>query len=358
MQATMATNRGISRLNKDHFYTRSERLVLDHFLKLAKPPIVDTFDLASISNSCEVFKDDSLITCFGISHDLLTNAMIGVGHESSFSTRETYERTFRAFTPVGLKTGLRSFDTSFLMANLIRAVKLVLGSDGNAFDSQINSHTSRWLLGLSLRKRNGNVRVKLALPVDQFSRAGFALLELSSHLGRHLQLSGHSTFGTDRQKSCKAILAKRHRAGIIPDRRMRLKLVKLIRLASVDLANLCNCINHVLSGKNSPASNQMITRVMDVVFSVQVLLKGKLRKSIASTVEFFHRGLQFLGRFCGYDQFGFYREGDRHFGLSIAEMFSIARVFTAPEVARSGNSSPSKLAKMLALDGVSFERRR
>jgi hypothetical protein len=52
--------------------------------------------------------------------------------------------------------------------------------------------------------------------------------------------------------------------------------------------------------------------VMDAVFTVQVLLKGHLGKSVASAVELFHRRLEFLSRFGCDNQFGFYRKVNAH----------------------------------------------
>ena len=65
MQATMATNRSIAWINKDHFDTRSERLVPDHLLQLPKAPLVHAFDLASLANSSQIFEHDPLIVRFG-----------------------------------------------------------------------------------------------------------------------------------------------------------------------------------------------------------------------------------------------------------------------------------------------------
>jgi hypothetical protein len=75
---------------------------------------------------------------------------------------------------------------------------------------------------------------------------------------------------------------------------MWFELMPLILVARVNGADLCNRVDHVLSGKIRFLSDQAIAFVMDVVFTMQILLKGEFRKGVAGAIELFHGGLEFL----------------------------------------------------------------
>jgi hypothetical protein len=61
---------------------------------------------------------------------------------------------------------------------------------------------------------------------------------------------------------------------------MRFELVKLVRRARVDGAHLGNRVDHALGGKIRFFSDQAIACVMDVVFAMQILLKGEFGKTV------------------------------------------------------------------------------
>ena len=74
---------------------------------------------------------------------------------------------------------------------------------------------------------------------------------------------------------------------------MCLEMVKFVRLARVSAAHLCNRVDHVLGGQIRFFSDQAVALVMDVIFAMEVLLKGEFRKGVAGAVELFHSGLEF-----------------------------------------------------------------
>ena len=102
MQTSRTGLRSIPRRNINDFHTRSGRLVADHPLQLRETPFVNAFRLAGLTNPVEVFKDDPLIVRLGVSHDLFTDAVIGVRDKTPLTTRDTLERTLGALAAVGL----------------------------------------------------------------------------------------------------------------------------------------------------------------------------------------------------------------------------------------------------------------
>src|SRR5262249_61712542 len=98
------------------------------------------------------------------------------------------------------------------------------------------------------------------------------------------------------------------RAGVRSHGRMRVESVNLVRVARAGAAPLGNRVEHVLGGKIRSLADQVIARVMEVRFAMQILLKGHLRKRVAGAVELFHRGLEFLLGFRTDKQFGLDRQ--------------------------------------------------
>jgi hypothetical protein len=75
---------------------------------------------------------------------------------------------------------------------------------------------------------------------------------------------------------------------------MRFELMPLILVARVNGADLGDRVDHVLCGKIGFLSDQAITLVMDVVFAMQISLKGEFGKGVAGAIELFHGGFEFL----------------------------------------------------------------
>jgi hypothetical protein len=93
---------------------------------------------------------------------------------------------------------------------------------------------------------------------------------------------------------------------------LRIIVLALIQLSQLRAAHFRNRIYHVLSGQGGFLADQVIARVMDVVFAMQLLLKSKVGKSVAGAVELFHGGLEFLLRLRADNQFGLYRKVNAH----------------------------------------------
>jgi hypothetical protein len=191
----------------------------------------------------------------------------------------------------------------------------------------------------------------LALAVDQLGRAKLAIAQSPAHLPRHLQLAGHSTPRTDSQSSSVAVLPQNHCPAVVSNRRVWFESMELVRGAHVGRAHLSNRIDDVLSGQICFFSNRVIGRVMDVIFAAQVLLKARLRDGIAGAVELLHGGLEFFRRVSGSDQFGLYGKV-KMYSPGLSHDFAATRALIA--LRRSQNSSPPKLTKMFAMEGVSF----
>src|SRR5262249_19607205 len=73
-------------------------------------------------------------------------------------------------------------------------------------------------------------------------------------------------------------------------------------------------------------SDQAISGVMDVVFAMQILLKGEFGKSIADAIELFHSGFEFLAVASCQDQFSLYRQVNVHL-LNMPQVFYLRQVF-------------------------------
>ena len=149
------------------------------------------------------------------------------------------------------------------------------------------------------------MQIVLAFLVDQFSGAKGARTELLAHLGGHLKLAGHAPFGTNGQGGRVTVLSQSHGSGVVSHRSMGLESMELVRVANVGRADLCDRVNDVLCGQRSLSPDEAIAGVMEVVFAMQVLLKGQLGKRIAGAVKLFHRGFEFFRRVRGDDQFRF-----------------------------------------------------
>src|SRR5262244_2069169 len=312
MQTSRTGLRGVPRRDYDDLHTRLGRLVADHLLKFGETPFVDAFRLARLTNPVEVFQDDPLIVRLGVSHDLFADAVIGVRDETPLTTRDTLERTLGTLTAVGLERSSRPFVAGFFVADILRRVELLVRRDRHAAEAEIDAETALWLFNLRRRNRDRNMQVEVPLAIDQFSGAEFALAKSFAHPGGHTQLAGNAAFRTDSQRGGLTVLIKSHRAGVVSHGRMLLELVKLVPVARVNGAHLGNRVDHVLGGKIRFFSDQLIACVMDVVFAMQILLKGEFGKGVAGAIELFHGRLEFLASGSGQDQFGLYRQVNIH----------------------------------------------
>src|SRR5262249_62045871 len=102
MQTSRTGLRRVPRVDINDFHSGSRSLVADHPLKLGKTPFVNAFRLAGLANPAQVFKDDPLIVRFRGSHNLFTDAVIGVRDKTPLTARDTLERSFGALAAVGL----------------------------------------------------------------------------------------------------------------------------------------------------------------------------------------------------------------------------------------------------------------
>src|SRR6266536_6033769 len=275
-------------------HTRSGRLVADHPLKFGKTPFVNAFRLARLTNPVEIFEDDPLIVRFRVSNDLFTDAVIGVRDKTPLTTRDTFERAFGTLTAVGLERSSRPFVAGFLVADILRRVELLVRCHRHTAEAEIDAETALWLLNFRRRNRDRNVQVEVPLAIDQFGGAEFALAKLFAHPGGHLQLAGNAAFRTDSQRSAMTVLTKSHRAGVVSHGRMWFELAPLVLVARVNGAHFGNRVDHVLGRKIRFFSDQAIAFVMDVVFTMQISLKGEFGKGVAGAIELFHGGLEFL----------------------------------------------------------------
>jgi hypothetical protein len=65
---------------------------------------------------------------------------------------------------------------------------------------------------------------------------------------------------------------------------------------------------------------------MDVVFAMQILLKGEFGKSVAGAIELFHSGCESLAVASCQDQFSLYRQVNIHL-LNMPQVFYLRQVF-------------------------------
>src|SRR5262245_52849485 len=294
MQTSRTGLRCVPRRDYDYLHTRPGRLVADHLLKFGKTPFVNAFRLARFTNPVEVFKDDPLIVRLGVGYDLFADAVVGVRDETPLSTRDTLKRSLSALAAVGLERSSRPFVAGFFVADILRRVELRVRCHGYAAEAEIDAETALWLFNFRRRDRDRNVQIEVPLAIDQFGGAEFALAELFAHPGGHLQPAGNAAFRTDRQRGAMTVLTKSHRAGVISQGRMRLEFVKLVLVARVNGAGLGDRVDHVLRGQGGFLTDQAIALVMDVVFAMQISLKGEFGKGVAGAIELLHGELEFL----------------------------------------------------------------
>src|SRR5215813_186558 len=312
MQPSRTGLRSVPRRNGDDLHARPGRLVADPLLKLGKTPFGNAFRLARLTDPVEVFEDNPLIARPGLSHDLFADAVIGVRDETPLATRDTLARALGALTAVGLERSSRPFVAGCFVADLLRRVKPLVRCHRHAADAEIDAEPAlRWV---PLRRRNGARKMQGEVPLarDQFGGAQLALTKLLAQLGRPLQWAGQAAFRTERPGGGGTILAEDPRAGVRSHGRMRVESVNLVRVARAGAAPLGNRVEHVLGGKIRSLADQVIARVMEVRFAMQLLLIGHLRKRVAGAVELFHRGLEFLLGFRADKQFGLDREVNAH----------------------------------------------
>src|SRR6266511_3235429 len=280
MQTPRTGLRCVPGRDSDDLHSRPGRLVADHPLKFGKTPFVNAFRLAGLTNPVEVFEDDPLIVRLGVSHDLFADAVIGVRDKTPLTARDTFERAFGTLTAVGLERSSRPFVAGFLVADILRRVELLVRCHRHTAEAEID--------------------------------AEFALAKLFAHPSGHLQLAGNAAFRTDSQRGAMTVLTKSHRASVVSHGRMRFELVKLVPVARVSGAHLGNRVDHVLGWKIRFISDQAIALVMDVVFAMQISLKGEFGKGVAGAVELFHGGLEFMPGARGHDQLRLYRQVNSH----------------------------------------------
>src|SRR6516225_2314432 len=326
MQTSRTGLRRVPRVDINDLHSLPGRLVADHPLQLRKAPGVNAFRFARLTNPVEVFEDDPLIVRFRVSHDLFADAVIGVRDKTPLTTRDTLERPFGALAAVGLERSSSPFVADFFVADILRRVELPVRWRRHPVEAEIDAEAPLWLFNLRLRNRDRNVQVEVPLAIDQFSRAEFALAKLFAHPGGHLQPAGAAAFRTDGQRDGLTVRTKSHRLGVISHGRMGFELTPLIRVARVNSADLGNRVDHVLGGKIRFFSDQAIARVMDVIFAMQILLKGEFGKSVAGAIELFHSGFEFLAVASCQDQFSLYRQVNIHL-FNMPQVFYLRLVF-------------------------------
>src|SRR5215475_10353541 len=183
-----------------------------------------------------------------------------------------------------------------------------------------------WLFNFRRRDRDRNMQVEVPLAIDQFGGAEFALSKLFAHLGGHLQPAVDAAFVTDRQRDGLTVRTKSHRSGVVSQGRMLFELMPLILVARVNGADLGDRVDDVLCGKIGFLTDQAIALVMDVVFAMQITLKGEFRESVAGEIELFHGGFEFLPGGSGHDQFRLYREVNTHLH-NMPQVFYVRQAF-------------------------------
>src|SRR5215475_6834212 len=107
---------------------------------------------------------------------------------------------------------------------------------------------------------------------------------------------------------------------------MRFELMPFVMVTRVNGADLGDRVDHMLCGKIGFSSDQAIAFVMDVVSARQITLKGEFGQGIASAIELFHSGFEFLPGAGCYDQLGLYRQVNIH-PLSMPQVFYMGQVF-------------------------------
>src|SRR5262249_50389407 len=149
-------------------------------------------------------------------------------------------------------------------------------------------------------------------------------------------------FRTDSQRGGLTVLTKSHRLGVVSHGRMRFELMPLIPVARVNGADLGIRVDHVLCGKIGFLTDQAIALVMDVVFAMQITLKGEFGKSVAGAIELFHSGFEFFPGGNGQDQFRLYRQVNTH-RHNMPQVFYVRQVFY---LRKGAHSSPPKTKRL------------
>jgi hypothetical protein len=68
---------------------------------------------------------------------------------------------------------------------------------------------------------------------------------------------------------------------------MRFELMPFILVARVNGADFGNRVDYVLRGQRGFLTDQAIALVMDVVFAMQITLKGEFGEGVAGAIELF-----------------------------------------------------------------------
>src|SRR5262249_56630008 len=102
MQTSRTGLRRVPRVYIYDLHSLPGRLVADHPLKLGKTPLVNAFRLPSLTNPAQVFQNDPLIVRFRVSHDLFSDAVVGVFDRTSLTTIDTLAPSFGALAALGL----------------------------------------------------------------------------------------------------------------------------------------------------------------------------------------------------------------------------------------------------------------
>src|SRR5262245_51058776 len=160
MQTSRTGLRRIPWVDIYDLHSHTLRLVADHLLKFGKTPFVNAFRLAGLTNPVEVFKNDPLIVRFRLSHDLFTDAVIGVRDKTPLTTRDTLERSERSLAAVGLERSSRPFVAGFFVANILRRVELVVRCHRYAVEAEVDAETALWLFNFRRRDRDRNMQVE------------------------------------------------------------------------------------------------------------------------------------------------------------------------------------------------------
>src|SRR5262245_17908620 len=168
MQATGTSLRSVARLDIAPFHAGSRSLVRAHLLKLGEAPIRDVFRLPVLPNPVEVFQDDPSVVRPGLGHDLFADAVVGIRDESPFTARDTLERAFSALTAVSLKRSSRPFVAGFLVANLLRRVKLLVRRDRDAVDAEVDAETAGRFGDFRRRNRDRKMQGEASRTINQF----------------------------------------------------------------------------------------------------------------------------------------------------------------------------------------------
>src|SRR5215510_14668771 len=271
MQTARTSLGGVTRIDMDNLYPCSFCFVIDLELQLSETPFMDRFRFSRFSNSVQVFKNDPLFVLFRVFDDLFADLMVHIGDESSFSTRDTQECSFRTLATVGLKISSSSFKTCFLMSDFLCIVELLVRSDSSSIDSQINPKTSPGRIGSRRGFGNGKMQIEFVVPDKQLGRADIGLTEFAPQGIRHLQLTCNSSLRTNGQRNGITILPKFHGSGVISNRRVRFEFMPLRTVSNICSSDFCDSVDHMLRWKFRFFPNQIVSLMVNIIFTMQVL---------------------------------------------------------------------------------------